>query len=164
MNEFFDNGGTTTFVDRVAGSLGIHASTIKVVSVYEGSLVVNYDIAVADPADDTSSSNSSTPAASNATSVADQMAEIKAKQIEAFSTGGMDLGAPISDVELTAVVNEPADNSTSSDNSSSSSNSSSSDSSSSSDDSGSQKIISGGQVTAPGYPPVIFNMDAYWHP
>ena len=39
---FFAAGGTTKFIDRVAGSLGIHASTIKIVSVYEGSLVVNY--------------------------------------------------------------------------------------------------------------------------
>lgn len=46
MNEFFSNGGTTKFVDRVAGSLGIHASTIKVVSVYDGSVVLNYDIVV----------------------------------------------------------------------------------------------------------------------
>lgn len=46
MNEFFSNGGTTKFIDRVAGSLGIHASTIKVVSVYEGSVVLNYDITV----------------------------------------------------------------------------------------------------------------------
>ena len=44
LNEFFSNGGTTTFADRVAGSLGIHASDIKIVSVYEGSLVVNYDV------------------------------------------------------------------------------------------------------------------------
>jgi len=76
----------------------------------------------------------------------------------------MDLGAPISDVELTVVVNEPpaaADNTSSSSNSSSDSSDSSDDSSS---DSGSEKIISGGQVTAPGYPPVIFNMDAYWNP
>lgn len=42
------NGGTTKFIDRVAGSLGIHASTIKVVSVYEGSLVVNYNIVADD--------------------------------------------------------------------------------------------------------------------
>jgi len=41
---FFKAGGTTKFVDRVAASLGIHASDIKVVSVYEGSLVINYDI------------------------------------------------------------------------------------------------------------------------
>jgi len=34
MEEFFADGGTTKFVDRLAGSLGIHASTIKVVSVY----------------------------------------------------------------------------------------------------------------------------------
>lgn len=54
MNEFFSNGGTTQFVDRVAGSLGIHASTIKIVSVYEGSVVLNYDITVDD--DDSSSS------------------------------------------------------------------------------------------------------------
>lgn len=57
VDEFFNNGGTTTFVDRVAGSLGIHASTIKVVSVYEGSLVVNYDINVDDPADDNTTSS-----------------------------------------------------------------------------------------------------------
>lgn len=44
MDEFFNNGGTTTFVDRVAGSLGIHASTIKVVGVYTGSVVVDYEI------------------------------------------------------------------------------------------------------------------------
>jgi hypothetical protein len=34
MDAFFANGGTTSFMDRVAGSLGIHASTIKIVSVY----------------------------------------------------------------------------------------------------------------------------------
>jgi hypothetical protein len=36
-------------MDRIAGSLGIHASTIKIVSVYEGSLVVNYAIENDDP-------------------------------------------------------------------------------------------------------------------
>jgi len=46
LNDFFSNGGTTSFADRVAGSLGIHASDIKIVSVYEGSLVVNYDVTV----------------------------------------------------------------------------------------------------------------------
>jgi hypothetical protein len=44
MDSFFNNGGTTSFMDRIASSLGIHASTIKIVSVYEGSLVVNYAI------------------------------------------------------------------------------------------------------------------------
>jgi len=48
LTEFFSNGGTTTFADRVASSLGIHASDIKIVSVYEGSLVVNYDVTVAE--------------------------------------------------------------------------------------------------------------------
>jgi uncharacterized beta-barrel protein YwiB (DUF1934 family) len=50
FQEFFKGGGTTTFMDRIAGSLGIHASTIKIVSVYEGSLVVNYAVENNDPA------------------------------------------------------------------------------------------------------------------
>ena len=48
MDAFFAKGGTTAFVDRLAGSLGIHASSIKMVSVYQGSLVVNYAITTDD--------------------------------------------------------------------------------------------------------------------
>jgi len=44
MDEFFAAGGTTNFVDRLAGSLNIHASTIKVVQVYEGSVIVAFEI------------------------------------------------------------------------------------------------------------------------
>jgi hypothetical protein len=35
----------------VAGSLGIHASTIKMVSIYEGSVILNYDITADDSSD-----------------------------------------------------------------------------------------------------------------
>jgi len=48
MEEFFNDGGTTQFIDRLTASLGIHASTVKIVSVYEGSLIVNYEIAAPD--------------------------------------------------------------------------------------------------------------------
>jgi len=44
MDEFFANGGTTAFVDRLCASLGIHASTVKSVSVYKGSVGVDYEI------------------------------------------------------------------------------------------------------------------------
>lgn len=44
MDEFYDNGGVTSFVDRVSAALGIHASQMKVVSVYTGSVVVDYEI------------------------------------------------------------------------------------------------------------------------
>lgn len=52
MDEFYAAGGVTSFVDRVAASLGIHASQFKVVAVYTGSVVVDYQINV-----DTSSSD-----------------------------------------------------------------------------------------------------------
>ena len=42
--EFFADGGTTKFIDRLAASLGIHGSEIKIVSVYEGSLILDYAI------------------------------------------------------------------------------------------------------------------------
>lgn len=44
LDEFYSTGGPTTFSDNVAGVLGIHASQIKVVSVYEGSVVVDFTV------------------------------------------------------------------------------------------------------------------------
>jgi hypothetical protein len=36
----------------LTASLGIHASTVKIVSVYEGSLIINYEISVDDDDED----------------------------------------------------------------------------------------------------------------
>lgn len=44
LAEFYAEGGVTSFADRVAGALGIHASQIKIVAVYKGSVVVDYFI------------------------------------------------------------------------------------------------------------------------
>lgn len=41
---FFASGGTTKFMDRVAASLGIKPANIKIVSVYEGSVVVDFTV------------------------------------------------------------------------------------------------------------------------
>jgi len=48
MDDFFSNGGTTAFIDRLCASLGIHASTVKVVGVNAGSILVNYEITPAE--------------------------------------------------------------------------------------------------------------------
>tara|TARA_B110000285_G_C14544496_1_gene346447 strand:+ start:243 stop:431 length:189 start_codon:yes stop_codon:yes gene_type:complete len=48
LEGFFSSGGTTNFIDRLTASLGIHASDVKIVSVYEGSLVVNYEVSTPD--------------------------------------------------------------------------------------------------------------------
>lgn len=44
LDSFFEDGGSTTFADRMAGSLGIHASRLKVVGVYQGSVILNYEL------------------------------------------------------------------------------------------------------------------------
>lgn len=44
MDEFYKSGGTTSFADRVTAALGIHASQVKIVAVYEGSVIVDYQI------------------------------------------------------------------------------------------------------------------------
>ena len=44
MDEFYSNGGHTSFADRVAGVLGIHASRINVVGVYTGSVVIDFNV------------------------------------------------------------------------------------------------------------------------
>ena len=44
LSEFYAEGGTTRFVDRLAASLGIAANRIKTVAIYEGSVVVDFVI------------------------------------------------------------------------------------------------------------------------
>jgi len=48
MAEFYSSGGPTSFVDRVSASLGIHASQMKIVAVYTGSVVVEYEVTADD--------------------------------------------------------------------------------------------------------------------
>lgn len=40
LDEFYASDGITTFADRMAAVLGVHASQIKVVAVYKGSVIV----------------------------------------------------------------------------------------------------------------------------
>lgn len=42
MDQFYAEGGNTRFADRVAGVLGVHSSNVKVMSVYKGSVVVDF--------------------------------------------------------------------------------------------------------------------------
>jgi hypothetical protein len=44
FTQFFADGGTTAFIDRVAASLGIKPANIKVVAVYQGSVIVDFQI------------------------------------------------------------------------------------------------------------------------
>jgi len=87
MTEFFASGGTTKFVDRLASSLGIFASQIKIVSLFEGSLVIDYDIL--SKSDDTNDEDETESLA--------ELQEVQKKQTEMMATGKLDLGAPILD-------------------------------------------------------------------
>lgn len=68
--------------------------------MYEGSVVLNYDIVV----EDDGSSNAAQKT----------LAKIKKKQTEKFATGSMDLGAPILDVQASTVSSDTSSSSTSS--------------------------------------------------
>jgi hypothetical protein len=78
MDEFFADGGTTKFIDRLTASLGIHASTVKIVSVYEGSLIVNYEIESDEDDEDGSA-----------------LQAIQDRQDALMASGAIDLGAPV---------------------------------------------------------------------
>lgn len=44
LDEFYADGGTSSFADRVSAALGVHRSQVKVVAVYYGSVNVQYVI------------------------------------------------------------------------------------------------------------------------
>ena len=74
MAEFFADGGTTRFVDRLASSLGIASHRIKVVAVYTGSVILDFQIEseVVTPTENDAQGNPVTKTAE----------EIKAKEAE----------------------------------------------------------------------------------
>lgn len=42
LDEFYADGGVDTFTDRMAAVLGVHASQIKTVAVYQGSVIIEF--------------------------------------------------------------------------------------------------------------------------
>ena len=44
LAEFYADGGVTRFVDRMAAALDINANRIKTVAVYEGSVIVDFEV------------------------------------------------------------------------------------------------------------------------
>lgn len=94
IDDFFSGGGVTSFTDNIAGALGIHASNIKIVSVYEGSVVVDYYILADDDDED--------PEAT--------LAAMETVLITALNEGTIDLGAPVLEATVTSstgTVSEP---------------------------------------------------------
>lgn len=83
FDEFYAEGGTTTFADRVGATLGIPAWRIKTVAVYEGSVIIEFVIL---------------PDLSNIDPIAD-LQNVGQALVDAFSNNKDNwLGAPILDV------------------------------------------------------------------
>lgn len=81
LAEFYASGGVTTFTDRMAAVLGVHASQIKTVAVYEGSVVIEY-LVEALPDDE---------------EPAETLSAVQLNFVEAVAAGLLDLGAPVMD-------------------------------------------------------------------
>jgi hypothetical protein len=88
MAEFFKDGGTTKFVDRIAASLGIKAANVKVVSVYQGSVVVDFYIQ-----DD----SSGTVAKKGG------LANVQATLVTQITSNTINLGAPVLNLTVTTI-------------------------------------------------------------
>jgi len=48
LEEFYADGGVETFTDRMAAVLGVHASQIKTVAVYHGSVIIEFAVEAED--------------------------------------------------------------------------------------------------------------------
>ena len=85
LAEFYADGGTTRFVDRLAASLGINANRIKTVAIYEGSVVVDFSIEAEE--------GESTEQA------AKSLAAIETQLVTQVEAGELNIGAPVMGLE-----------------------------------------------------------------
>jgi len=83
LSEFYADGGVTRFIDRLASSLGIHASRIKTVQVREGSVIIDFFI------------ESETTSDEDADQAQSELDDITAALLSIIEDGTIDLGAPI---------------------------------------------------------------------
>lgn len=84
FSEFYAAGGTTTFADRITAALGIHASQVKVASVYEGSLVVDFYVTADEDSEDPE----------------EELENLQAELYTQLNDGAIDLGAEILEVSI----------------------------------------------------------------
>ena len=117
MAEFYSDGGTTRFADRLAASLGIDSFRIKVVAVYEGSTVVDFEIESEEPEvteeptvdengvalteEQIATNKAATLAAAQAKAVA-ALAAVKETLVQQATTGALEIGAPVMGLESSA--------------------------------------------------------------
>jgi len=96
--EFFAGDGATTFTQRLASVLGIDMTRVKIVSVYEGSLIVETQI-LDDPNAKTTNTSSNGSVASSTEQLA-QLSQLSAKLVTVLSGASADvLGAPVLEVQ-----------------------------------------------------------------
>lgn len=81
LEGFYADGGVDTFTDRMAAVLGVHASQIKTVAVYEGSVIV--EVFVESEPDDEDPQES--------------LEQYHQRFVDAVMSGSTELGAPIID-------------------------------------------------------------------
>ena len=82
LDEFYGAGGTTMFIDRVGSVLGIHPSTIKIVSVLEGSVEIKLNVHAEFPEDEEG-----------------QLVDIKNRLDNLLASNSTIFGVPILDLE-----------------------------------------------------------------
>ena len=87
LAEFYADGGTTRFVDRMAASLGIPSYRIKTLAVYSGSVVVDFVVEADDQVEETYEEASAS------------LAAIQNVLVTKANDGTMDLGAPVLEIQ-----------------------------------------------------------------
>ena len=87
LAEFYADGGTTRFVDRMAASLGIPSYRIKTLAVYSGSVVVDFVVEADDQVEETYEEASAS------------LAAIQNVLVTKANDGTMDLGAPVLEIK-----------------------------------------------------------------
>jgi hypothetical protein len=109
--EFFAGDSVTTFTQRLASVLGIDASRIKVVSVFEGSVNVEVQI-LDDPAMQITKEDGTLQPQTSTLAI---MTTLSSTLVAAVSAGSTVLGAPVLEIKanvfsnvVTTVIDSPA--------------------------------------------------------
>lgn len=89
VSQFYASGGTTKFQDRVASALGISVGNVKIVSVYTGSVVIDFFIS---------------EDSSGTVSQAGGLDSVQATLVQKLANNSINLGAPLLSFSVSAAT------------------------------------------------------------
>ena len=115
LDDFYKTNGPITFVDKMCAFLGITTDKMRIVSIVEGSVIINYEVVLDDVTMKSKTLSKMVTPKNNTNGTTDACAGVSTGIASALNSGSLNLGANVSSMGYKCskpIVNDTSFNAT----------------------------------------------------